>query len=108
MIFKERNKDGEMTLRRGFKISEGERIVIIEDVVTTGKSTMETAKVVSKHGGIVYGFGSILNRTGEENPFDAAFESLLSLDFETYEESECPLCESGVAIDYPGSRPSKR
>ena len=107
MIFTER-KDGEMTLRRGFKIREGERIVIVEDVVTTGKSTLETAKVVKEHGGIVYGFASILNRSGRENPFDASYESLLRLDLETYAETKCPLCASGVAVDSPGSRYSRR
>jgi orotate phosphoribosyltransferase len=107
MIFTER-KDGAMTLRRGFKLREGERVVIIEDVVTTGKSTLETADVVKQHGGIVYGFGSILNRSGRENPFDPAYESLLTLDLETYEESSCPLCKSKVPLAAPGSRYSKR
>ncbi len=107
MIFTER-KDGEMTLRRGFKIREGERIVIVEDVVTTGKSTLETVNVVKQHGGIVYGFASILNRSGRENPFDASYESLLRLDLETYAETKCPLCASGVAVDSPGSRYSRR
>lgn len=107
MVFTER-KDGEMTLRRGFKISEGERVVIVEDVVTTGRSTKETARVVQEHGGLVFGFASILNRSGGENPFDRAYESLLKLDLETYEESRCPLCASGMPIDAPGSRYSGR
>lgn len=107
MIFTER-KDGEMLLRRGFKIREGERVVIVEDVVTTGKSTKETANVVKQHGGLVFGFASILNRSGKENPFDAPYESLLKLDLETFEEAKCPLCQSGVAIDSPGSRYSGR
>ena len=107
MVFTER-KDGEMTLRRGFKISGGERVVIVEDVVTTGKSTKETAQVVKEHGGVVFGFASILNRSGKDNPFDTAYESLLKLDLETYEESKCPLCASGMKIDAPGSRYSGR
>lgn len=107
MIFTER-KEGEMTLRRGFRIGEGERVVIVEDVVTTGKSTRETADVITKHGGLVFGFASILNRSGKPNPFDASYESLLRLDLETYEEATCPLCASGVPIDAPGSRHSGR
>jgi len=107
MIFTER-KDGQMVLRRGFRIREGERVVIVEDVVTTGKSTKETADVVKQHGGLVFGFASILNRSGKENPFDAAYESLLRLDLETHEEKKCPLCESGVVLDSPGSRYSGR
>jgi orotate phosphoribosyltransferase len=105
-IFTER-KDGAMTLRRGFRINKGERIVIVEDVVTTGKSTRETAAVIEQHGGVVAGFASILNRSGKENPFDAPYASLLALSLETYEEASCPLCKRGVAIDSPGSRYSK-
>ena len=106
-IFTER-KEGTMTLRRGFRIAEGERIVIVEDVVTTGKSTRETAAVVESLGGYVAGFASILNRSGIANPFDAPYESLLSLDLATYDEAGCPLCASGVPIDSPGSRYSSR
>jgi orotate phosphoribosyltransferase len=103
MVFTER-KEGQMTLRRGFRIRQGERIVIVEDVVTTGKSTRETAQVVAAQGGLVFGFGSILNRSGKANPFDAPFESLLSLKLETHEADACPLCASGVPLDAPGSR----
>ena len=102
-IFTER-KDGAMTLRRGFAIDEGERIVIVEDVVTTGKSTKETADVVKQHGGNVVGFASIMNRSGKANPFDAPYESLMSLALETYDEASCPLCKAGVPLDAPGSR----
>ena len=102
-VFTER-KEGQMTLRRGFRLHEGERVVIVEDVVTTGKSTRETADVIEKHGGVVTGFASILNRSGKPNPFDAPYEFLLALDFETYDESACPLCAKGVALDAPGSR----
>lgn len=102
-VFTER-KDGEMTLRRGFRIAQGERIVVVEDVVTTGKSTLETTDVISKSGGLVYGYASILNRSGKDNPFSAPYESLLSLTLETWEEAGCPLCRQGVALDTPGSR----
>jgi orotate phosphoribosyltransferase len=107
MIFTER-KDGEMTLRRGFKVNQGERVVIVEDVVTTGKSTREAAKVVAEHGGLVYGFASILDRSGKQNPFDAPFESLLRLDLDTYEPDKCPFCAAGVPVDAPGSRYSTK
>jgi orotate phosphoribosyltransferase len=102
-IFTER-KDGEMTLRRGFRIGSGEKVVIVEDVVTTGKSTRETATVIERHGGVIAGFASILNRSGKANPFDAPYESLLSLALETYDETSCPLCRQGVPLDAPGSR----
>ena len=96
-----------MTLRRGFTIGDGERVVIVEDVVTTGKSTRETAEVVRAAGGRVVGFAAILNRSGRENPFDAPFVSLGSMALETYSETICPICASGVALDAPGSRYSK-
>jgi orotate phosphoribosyltransferase len=106
-VFTER-KEGQMTLRRGFHLNEGERVVIVEDVVTTGKSTRETADVIARHGGDVIGFASILNRSGKSNPFDPQpYEALLALDFATHEEGGCPLCASGVPLDAPGSRYSK-
>ncbi|MFL6248330.1 MAG: orotate phosphoribosyltransferase [Thermoanaerobaculia bacterium] len=106
-VFTER-KEAQMTLRRGFHIGDGERVAIVEDVVTTGKSTRETADVIAKHGGRVIGFASILNRSGKANPFDPdPYEALLALNFETFGEGECPLCASGVPLDAPGSRYSK-
>jgi len=105
-VFTER-KDGAMTLRRGFQIEPGETIVIVEDVVTTGKSTRETADVVMQHGGVVTGFASILNRSGKANPFDAPYEALATLSLETYDPAACPLCAKGIAIDAPGSRYSR-
>jgi len=102
-IFTER-KDGAMTLRRGFQLAKGERVVIVEDVVTTGRSTRETVAVVEQYGGVVAGFASILNRSGKHNPFDAPYEALMALALETYEEAGCPLCRRGVSIDSPGSR----
>jgi orotate phosphoribosyltransferase len=103
MVFTER-KEGQMSLRRGFALAEGEPVVIVEDVVTTGKSTRETAEVIASHGGRVVGFASILNRSGKENPFDAPYASLLSLALETYDEATCPSCKAGVPLDAPGSR----
>ncbi len=102
-VFTERN-EGAMTLRRGFQIGEGEPVVIVEDVVTTGKSTRETAAVIEQRGGRVIAFASILNRSGNDNPFDAPYESLLRLGLETFEEARCPLCAAGVPLDAPGSR----
>jgi orotate phosphoribosyltransferase len=106
-VFTER-KEGAMTLRRGFRLHDGERVVIVEDVVTTGKSTRETADVITQHGGSEAGFASILNRSGKANPFEPEpYEALLALDFATHEERACPLCASGVPLDAPGSRYSK-
>ncbi|HEY0788751.1 MAG TPA: orotate phosphoribosyltransferase [Thermoanaerobaculia bacterium] len=103
MIFTER-KEGEMVLRRGFGIRPGERAVIVEDVVTTGKSTRETAKVVEDHGGEVVGFASILNRSGRANPFEAPYRALMEMALETWAPEACPLCAAGKPLDTPGSR----
>jgi orotate phosphoribosyltransferase len=105
-VFTER-KDRAMTLRRGFTIGEGERVVIVEDVVTTGKSTRETVDVVEQLGGVVIGFASILNRSGKANPFDRPYEALLELELASYDEHACPQCSQEVPLDAPGSRYSR-
>lgn len=102
-VFTER-KDGVMALRRGFQMGPGQPVVIVEDVVTTGKSTRETAAVIEEHGGRVVGFASILNRSEKDNPFDAPYHALLRLELETFDQTVCPLCASGVPLDAPGSR----
>jgi orotate phosphoribosyltransferase len=106
MVFTER-KDGEMTLRRGFALRGGENVLIVEDVVTTGKSTRETQRVVEGLGGQVVGFASIMNRSGVENPFDLPYVFLMPMALETWDESSCPLCRDGIPLDAPGSRFSK-
>ena len=97
--------EGRMTLRRGFSLKHGDRVVIVEDVVTTGKSTNEAMEVVRSWGAEVCGMASILDRTGGTNPFDVPFVSLMELDLPTYQPADCPLCAAGEGIDKPGSRP---
>jgi orotate phosphoribosyltransferase len=106
MIFTER-KEGVMTLRRGFDLGGRTRALVVEDVVTTGKSTRETQAVVEGLGGEVAGFASILNRSGKDNPFDLPFVYLMPMALETWDEQSCPLCRDGVALDAPGSRFSR-
>ncbi|MDX1582196.1 MAG: orotate phosphoribosyltransferase [Thermoanaerobaculia bacterium] len=103
MIFTER-KDGQMVLRRGFEIPGGARVVVVEDVVTTGKSTLETDAVVRNLGGEIVAHAAIMNRSGRDNPFEEPFEFLHRLDLETWSEDECPLCAEDQPIDSPGSR----
>jgi orotate phosphoribosyltransferase len=105
MLFTER-KEGEMSLRRGFSIAPGERVVVVEDVVTTGKSTLETARVVEAAGGSVAGFGAIIDRSGGSAPFEQPFRSLLELSLVARPPEACPLCAAGVPLDAPGSRHS--
>ena len=103
MIFTER-KDGAMALRRGFTLGERRRVLIVEDVVTTGKSSLETARVIESLGGSVTGYASILNRSGQENPFGVPYAFLHRMDLGTWNASECPLCAEGRALETPGSR----
>lgn len=100
-IFTER-ENNVMTLRRGFEIKTGERILIMEDVVTTGKSSMETAKVLEQYGGKVIGIGCILDRKVSE--IELPLYSAVELVFDTYEEENCPLCKKGSKPIKPGSR----
>jgi orotate phosphoribosyltransferase len=103
-LFTER-KDGEMQLRRGFQLEPGERVAIVEDVVTTGKSTRETMDVLRAAGGEVVGIGAIVDRSGGSVDFGVPFHSLLSLPVETWDPDKCPECAAGVPLEKPGSRP---
>jgi orotate phosphoribosyltransferase len=98
--------DGAMTLRRGFRIEPECRVLVVEDVVTTGGSTREVMDVVAQQGGVVVGVGAIVNRSGQENPFaPLPFTELLTVDVPSYPPEACPLCASGVPLTKPGSRP---
>ncbi len=94
-----------LALRRGFAFESGERIVVVEDVVTTGRSTLETAAVAAAAGATVVAIGAILDRSGGEHGFAVPFASLLTLDLPTWRAEECPLCASGSTPVKPGSRP---
>lgn len=97
--------DGAMTLRRGFSLTTGERIVIVEDVITTGKSTLEAVAVARQQGAEIVGVASILDRTAGQHSFDVPFYRLLELVLPTYDPEACPLCEAGGTPTKPGSRP---
>ena len=102
-IFGER-KEGDMLLRRGFSIRKGERVLIAEDVITTGKSVRELEQLIISHGGIIAGFAMLVDRSkGTFNPGSNTF-SLVKLDFNTYEPDSCPLCSQGIPVVKPGSR----
>lgn len=105
-IFAER-ENGEMTLRRGFTIEKGQRVLVVEDVVTTGGSVREVISLVEKSGGIVAGVGSIVDRTGGKIDFGVPYKSAFSMDITSYEADECPICKSGTPLVKPGSRTVK-
>lgn len=104
-VFTER-KDNVMELRRGFEVKPGAKIIIAEDVVTTGKSTKETKKVLEGLGGEVIGVACIANRTKED--IGMPIYSAIDLDIQVYESDACPLCEEGkIDLVKPGSREFK-
>ena len=115
-IFAER-VDTKMTIRRGFDVKQGERVVICEDIITTGGSAMEAAKAIEELGGIVVGFAALANRgfckrensdiTAKVNcklPHDVPFFALEDFTFEMYSPESCPLCKDGSEAIKPGSR----
>ena len=107
-IFAER-QDGVLTLRRGFIIGEQDRVLVVEDVLTTGGSTRETILVAKAAGGQVVGAASIVDRSTPEMAHGAdlgvPFVALLAIDLPTYEPDTCPLCAHGLPVVKPGSRP---
>lgn len=101
-LFTER-EEGVMTFRRGFTLTEGEKVLVAEDIVTTGKSAKEAVEAVRKAGGDVIGVAAIGDRNGG-NPFDVPFRALINLEFPTYQAEDCPLCAEVGAPVKPGSR----
>ncbi len=103
-IFTER-KDGEMQLRRGFSVGADDRIIIAEDVVTTGKSTMETIKVLEDMGAKVIGVACVVDRRTKDCALTLPVYAALTLHIENYDPSACPLCATGEhKLEKPGSR----
>lgn len=100
-IFVER-KDGEMELRRGFEIKKGARILVAEDVVTTGKSCLEAIELIESYGGEVLGVTCLVDRGAEDLGYP--LYSGTRIDLEVYESDSCPLCKAGEKIVQPGSR----
>lgn len=102
-LFAER-QDGTLTLRRGFTLSPEDRVLVVEDVVTTAGSTRETIAVAQQHGATVVGACSIVDRSGGTHGLELPYAALLPMNLPTYKEDECPLCKQGIAVVKPGSR----
>src|SRR3954471_14256073 len=98
-------QDGTLMLRRGFVLSESDRVLVVEDVCTTGGSTRETMQVATAAGGHVVGAAAIVDRSGGTVTFDVPFEALLKVDLPTYQPDACPMCAQGLPVVKPGSRP---
>jgi orotate phosphoribosyltransferase len=97
-------QDGVMTLRRGFTVTKGERILVVEDVITTGGSTRECIAALEKHGATVVAAASIIDRSNGKADVGVPRISLVSLDVPTFATTDCPMCERGDTLIKPGSR----
>ena len=102
-IFGER-ENGVMTFRRGFKLEPTDKVLVLEDVVTTGGSVKELIACVKEAGAEVVGVASLVNRSGGRVDFGVPFKSLVNLDITTYQPEECPMCKEGSVAYKPGSR----
>ncbi len=102
-IFGERENDVR-TFRRGFKLSPEDKVLVVEDVVTTGGSVKDLIKAIKATGAEVVGVASFVNRSGGKADFGVPFESLVKLDIQTYQPEECPMCKAGSTAVKPGSR----
>lgn len=102
-IFGER-ENGEMKLRRGFELKHGERVLIVEDVVTTGGSVKEIIEIVKHSESNLSGVGYIVDRSNGKVQFDSKSFSLLTMNVTTYKAESCPLCLQNIPFSKPGSR----
>ncbi|MEN6389242.1 MAG: orotate phosphoribosyltransferase [Syntrophomonas sp.] len=103
-IFTER-QDGKMELRRGFVIQPGQRVLVVEDVITTGGSVQEVIDIVRQNGGEVAGVAVLVDRSGGKVNFGVKQASVLQLDIESWEAPDCPMCKAGQGEPIkPGSR----
>lgn len=102
-LFAER-QDGVLTLRRGFSLSPSDRVLVVEDVITTGGSTRETIAVAEAAGARVVGAAAIVDRGAKGGQLDVPLQALLRLEVPTYPPEACPLCGNGIPITKPGSR----
>ena len=102
-IFTER-ENGKMTLRRSFEINQGEKVLVVEDITTTGSSVREVVDIVKSREGKVVGVGVLIDRSGGKVDFGIKTEKLLTVDIKTYLPEECPLCKKGIPVVKPGSR----
>lgn len=107
-LFSEKDEGGKPVLRRGFTIAPEERVLVIEDVITTGLSTKEVAHLVIQARGKLVGIGALVNRSGQDGkalfPWAVPVHSLLTMDVKSWAPAECALCKAGMPVIKPGSR----
>lgn len=105
-IFAERAGGTALTLRRGFTLARADRVLVVEDVFTTGKSTRETIEVARDLGADVVGAASIVDRSGGTINFGVPSFALVQFEVPAYDPDTCPLCAQGIPVEKPGSRPT--
>ena len=105
-IFTERDAERKMSLRRGFAVEPGEALVLIEDVITTGGSSLEVVELMATLGAKVVAAGSIIDRSGGRADLTVPRAALATLQVTTWDPDACPLCQQGVPVVKPGSRPT--
>ena len=93
-----------MIFRRSFRVSPTDRVLVVEDVVTTAGSVEELIGLIRDVGATVVGIGALIDRSGGWANFDVKYHALLSLNVKTFSEQECPMCKEGIPITKPGSR----
>ena len=102
-IFAESEGEGRV-FKRGFSLKKGERVLIVDDILTTGKSVNEVIDLVRKHNGEIIGIGLLLDRSGGKVDFGYPLRSLAVTEVKNYSPDECPLCKKGEPLVKPGSR----
>ena len=107
-VYVERGEPGGRVLRRGFEISPGTRVLVVDDVVTTGGSLVETQACIGSAGGVVIGIGVLADRTAGRVAVEVPFYACLTVDFPSYTPDACPLCASGVPVAPPRGSSSKK
>jgi len=99
-IFTEKS-DGDMRLRRGFQVEDGQRVLIVEDAVSTGASVNATMEIFARSRADIVGVSALVDRTGGEVQFGVPFHAVVSMDIPAYSPSQCPMCRDGVPIVHP-------
>jgi len=107
-VYAERNEDGAgRVFRRGFQLAKGERVLVVDDIMTTGGSVQETVEAVRASGAEVIGAAVLVDRSGGHAQLDVPLRALWSLDVPAFDPSECPLCADGVPVTKPGTTPAQ-
>lgn len=99
--------DGKMALRRGFTITPEDRVLLVEDIVTTGGSILEVIEIVRESGATLVGLGFLVDRSGGRADFGIPAKAIITLDVVTYPPEDCPLCRQGIPAVKPGSSGKK-